>query len=236
MNRELIFNGIELSRFCATISGSKSFSGPERDMEFEHVGGRNGDLTIDHGGYLNVETTYHVGIKKPVVQNMNALKRILLPNKGYKRLEDSWSPDEFRLAVYKGPFIPDVKVRLLISELDLTFNCKPQRFLKAGELPVEYETTGSSIYNQYDEAALPLVRVYGTGYLSIGGETIQIREADEYTDIDCELMDAYKGSTNCNGKIQCSSGEFYHLDPGNNGIEWTGDITRVIITPRWWIV
>jgi len=234
--REVVFNGIELSRFCATISGSESFKGPERDVEFEHVLGRNGDVSFDNGGYLNVEIPYHVGIKKPIRENLYALRDALFSKRGYQRLEDSWNPDEYRMAVYKGPFEPEVKVKQRLAELDLTFNCKPQRFLKIGELPMEYTTPGSSLYNRYTEKALPLVRVYGTGYLSIGDETIRILQADEYTDIDCELMDAYKDGVNCNGKIQVTSGDFFHLDPGENGITWTGSITRVIVTPRWWVI
>ena len=84
--------------------------------------------------------------------------------------------------------------------------------------------------------ALPLIRVYGTGALAIGNVTITINSASGYTDIDCDLMDAFKGSTNCNGNITLTSGEFFYLDPGENGISFGSGITKVIVKPRWWIL
>ena len=61
-----------------------------------------------------------------------------------------------------------------------------------------------------------------------------LKAADGYTDIDCDLEDAYKGSANKNGCLQLYSGEFPTLAPGENGITLGTGITKVEITPRWW--
>ena len=108
-------------------------------------------------------------------------------------------------------------------------------FLKSGEDPVEYTTTGG-ITNETRFEARPLIRVYGTGALGIGTETVTITENPGYIDIDCEMMDAFYGAVNCNSYITLSSGKFPVLAPGYNGIEPGAGITKVIITPRWWIL
>ena len=97
--------------------------------------------------------------------------------------------------------------------------------------------SASSIFNQYEERALPLIRAYGTGSFTIGDVTVQITSANSYTDIDCETMEAYKDTmaTNCNGNIVLTNGEFPYLDPGTNSISMSG-ITQLDIYPRWWIL
>ena len=118
----------------------------------------------------------------------------------------------------------------------MQFNCKPQRFLKEGEYSIEFTSAGS-IFNQYDTVALPLIRAYGTGTFTIGNVTVQITTANDYTDIDCDLQEAYKDTlaTNCNANIVLSNGKFPSLNPGNNNISMTG-ITKLEIIPRWWIL
>lgn len=83
--------------------------------------------------------------------------------------------------------------------------------------------------------AKPLLRVYGTGTLGIASSTITISSADVYTDIDCELMDCYKGSANKNAYVSFSSNDFPVLKPGSTGFTFSG-ITQVDITPRWFSV
>ena len=61
-----------------------------------------------------------------------------------------------------------------------------------------------------------------------------VTECDEYTDIDCELEDAYKDSVNKNGCLILSGGEFPVLQPGTNGIIFGAGISRIELIPRWW--
>ena len=83
--------------------------------------------------------------------------------------------------------------------------------------------------------ALPTVRVYGTGSVTIGDVTITVESADDYTDIDCETQNAYKGSVNCNSNITLEDGRFFRLTSGINAITLNG-VSRVDLTPNWWIL
>ena len=108
--------------------------------------------------------------------------------------------------------------------------------LKAGEKPVEFTAAGSILNKQLTETK-PLIRAYGTGSFSIGGVAIQITSANGYTDIDCDLQEAYKDTlaTNCNANIVLTNGVFPTLKSGSNAITLSG-ITKLIITPRWWVL
>ena len=69
---------------------------------------------------------------------------------------------------------------------------------------------------------------------SFSESTMTISSANSYTDIDCDIMDAFKGSTNCNGNI---SGSFPTLAPGDNTVDLpSSGITKIEIIPRWWVL
>ena len=121
------------------------------------------------------------------------------------------------------------------GEFNIEFDCKPQRFLKSGEHTISYTANGS-IRNNTNRQAKPFLRVYGTGAgtVGIGSETITISAISSYVDIDCEIMDAFKGATNCNGNVSFSNDII--IQSGDVGITMTGNITKVDVTPRWWVV
>ena len=115
----------------------------------------------------------------------------------------------------------------------LQFDCKPQRFLKSGEFPITISGSGT-LYNPTGFTAQPLIRAYGTGEFSINGRSVTINEANEYTDIDCDIQDAYKGVVNCNANIVVGK-EFPVLDSGRIEVSMTG-ISKLEIIPRWWTI
>ena len=164
--------------------------------------------------------------------NVAGLRSFLLSRVGYKRLIDSYHPDEFRLGYYSSGLDAEMTSKLDAGQFDLTFNCKPQRFLVSGETPITFTGSGT-INNPTLFNAQPLIRVYGTGSITVNGVTITISEADGYTDIDCEIMEAYKGTVLKNYAISLDSTDFPVLSAGVNEITLNG-VTSAIITPRWW--
>lgn len=232
MRQWLTFDGVSSKDFGVYINGNQTYNSPARSREVINVPGRNGALIIDNGRYENVDLAYHAFIYRDFDVNVEGLRNFLLSRTAYKRLEDTYHPNEYRMGVYKGDFGVDVVEWLEAGEFDLVFDCKPQRFLKNGEDVVEYSANGH-ILNETEQIAKPLLRVYGTGQFAINGDYMTISAANVYTDIDCELMDAYKGTTNCNGNV---SGTFPKLQPGDNSITLTGNITKIEITPRWWVL
>lgn len=236
MRNYIVYNGQSFLDFGVFISGAGTYDAPERDAEKVEIVGRNGDLTLDNGRYKNITVKYPAFICNEFSVRTEALRNFLLTQKGYVRLEDTYHPEEYRLARYAGGFTAKPVEWLVAGEFDLTFDCYPQRFLKAGEKPVEFTAAGA-IINKYLTEAKPLIRAYGTGSFSIGGIAIQITSANSYTDIDCDLQEAYKDTlaTNCNANIVLTNGVFPTLKAGSNAITLSG-ISKLEITPRWWVL
>lgn len=229
------YAGRNSKTFGILIEETGSFRAAMRDYETIAIPGRSGELTIDNGRYRNVELTYKCGIGHDFETQMDEFFRWLMSNTGYKRLEDTYQADVYRMAQIKSAPEPSLFPRYQGGTFDVVFDCKPQRWLKSGEVSQTFTTGSGTITNPTLYDALPLIRAYGTGTLVIGSTTVTINSASTYTDIDCDIQDAYKGTVNCNGNITLNSGEFFKLKPGSNGIRLTG-LSRIELTPRWWTI
>lgn len=233
MRNYFILNGTDSRDFGVYISGQGTFSAPRREYNMIPIPGRNGDIVGNEKRFENLELTYHAFIYTNFKNNIKAFRNFLLSLVGYQTFSDSYHTDEFRKVLYEGGFTPDVQPKNDAGQFDITFNCKPQRFLNSGTT-VTTLTADGTITNPTRFNAQPLLRVYGAGEFGINGDTVTISSADTYTDIDCEMMDCFKGSINKNPLVSFSSYNFPVLTPGANAIGLGAGITKIEITPRWW--
>ena len=136
------------------------------------------------------------------------------------------------MAAYSAEFEPDVVPMNNAGEFEITFNCKPQRYLLTGETAIELTVDGT-ITNPTLFDAQPLIVVTGRGDLGINSQTVTITGISPVT-IDCEMMDCYQGAYSRNDTVSFSDYKFPVLVPGVNNITLSGNISKVVITPRWW--
>lgn len=238
-----IFGTLDSRDFAAYITVMDVCRIPEKDMETVSVPGRNGDLIINMGRWKNVEVTYGAAIGTKIFENYKGIIQKLQENQGYQRLEDSIDQDIYRMGYFAGDMKGKMEGRQKAVTFDITFFCKPQKFLISGETPVEFtaDTPVDSriLVNPSAQAAKPMILVSGSGSgeISVGEITVVIHDLTDPIYLDCETMNAYavNGSgvyTNKNSAIYAP--EFPVLMPGTTAISWTGGVDRVTITPRWW--
>jgi len=235
MRNWLTFAGHDSRDYGVYISGSGTFDAPQRLYEIFQIPGRNGDLVGAERRLENIEVTYPAFIYSNFRQNMAALRGMLLSQIGYQRLEDTYHPDEFRMGLFSGPLVVEPTGRNDAGQFELTFTCKPQRYLKSGETAITV-ASGGSITNPTNFDARPLIKVTGYGQIQLGVTTITIASGFPSVTIDCEMMDCYSGTQSANSKVSFSGNNFPTLKPGSNGVVFGSGITSVEITPRWWRV
>lgn len=233
MRNYFTLNGVDSRDFGVYISGEGTFSSPSREYNMVPIPGRNGDLVGIERRFENLELKYPAFIYANFDANIRDFRNYLLSLVGYHILIDTYHPDEFRMALYDNEFEPKVVKKNDAGSFDIVFNCKPQRYLLSGET-VTTLTADGSITNPTLFNSQPLLRVYGTGQLGVNSDTITISAADTYTDIDCEMMDCFKGLVNKNKFVSFTSYKFPEFVPGLNNISLGTGITQVDITPRWW--
>ena len=113
----------------------------------------------------------------------------------------------------------------------VTFRCKP--FLYLDNSPdTTITASGSTITNPGAVDSEPLIKVYGSGdiTLMVGTQIVELEDISSQIFLDSEIQEAYKGTTSQNNHM---SGEFPKLLPGMNAISWTGNVSSIVISPRW---
>ena len=232
----VMFNGISSLDYGIQVEHPPEYQAPARDYEVIHVPGRNGDLVIDNGSYQNVNRSYQMAIgdlRKDYTSMANVISEWLHSASGYARLEDSYEPEYYRMAMFQDEISVE-NIMQHAGRLTIDFNCKPQRFLKSGEELVKI--TGQTIlYNPTGFNSLPCITVYGNGrgVLSIGMYTITISSINGSIVLDSEIQDVYRGTVNRNADVILNK-NFPEFVPGENSIGWSGGITYVEVVPRWW--
>ena len=229
----LTFGGTNLAVYGVHISGEGTFNAPNRAVEEQIVPGRNGTLIIDGGRWENIIVTYPAYITDNFAANMAALRNYLLSVRGYARLVDTYHPTVFRMANFSDEITVETSGRYNAQgRFDLSFNCKPQRFLVSGETAITLTASGS-VTNPTRFESKPVIRIYGAGTVGIGSINVTFDGSTEYVDLDCEIQDAYYGPSNKNSAITLNPNRFPTLPPGSTGVTLGSGITQVGITPRW---
>lgn len=175
--RHLIFGDVDSADYGIYISGDGVYNAPERDVEFVSVPGRNGDIAMDQGRYNNITVTYPAGTfaktQEEFREKLSDFRNAVLSQKGYQRLEDTYHPEEFRMAVYTAGLEVDPVNYNHAGEFKLTFNCKPQRWLTVGALPIPVDS-GDVLQNPTVFDSSPLLEVAGYGTVSFNGFDIEL--------------------------------------------------------------
>lgn len=255
----MIFNGFSTVDAGVVIQTPPVYEFPSRRSEVIQIQGKNGDIVIDKNSFNNVNREYNLASvfrkNDSFIGNVRVLVDWLSSVSGYARLEDSYEPEYFRLAMFRaGGQLPNFYDKA--TAMVVRFECKPQRFLKTGEVDMEFtrsthpDSSFHKIENPTKYLALPEINVIG------GVVSIELRSGDDYNNpdnttmftvtddtilekvtIDSDIQDVYTASSFLNNKVEVVNG-FPKLYPGNNWIKITylSSDTVVTIKPRWWVL
>lgn len=173
----LTFDGINSLDYGVYITGEAVYNTPERDVESIEIPGRSGDYLQDNGRWKNIEVTYKAGVfgddQSEFASKIRNFRNALASRIGYKRITDTYNPNEYRLGAFVKPVEVEPKSMNRTGEFDIIFNCKPQRWLTSGEDEVTVET-GDVVTNPTPYDASPLLMVEGYGNIGFNGYEIDI--------------------------------------------------------------
>ena len=175
---KIIFGGVDSSDYGIYISGEGVYNAPERDVELVNVPGRNGAIALDQGRYNNIKVTYPAMVleadQEHFRERLSEFRNAILSQKGYQRLEDSYHSDEFRMGVYHdGLEVSDILTLARGGNFELIFDCKPQRWMSDGDIPVPV-SSGDVLQNPTVFDSSPLLEVEGYGTVSFNGYDIEL--------------------------------------------------------------
>lgn len=180
--KSLEFGGINSADYGVYITGEAVYNAPERAVEQVDIPGRNGAFLMDLGRFENIEVTYPCGIpgddQTDFAEKISEFRNAILSKRGYQRLTDEYNPNEYRMASYvSGMEVEAVEGQQgTVGEFELTFNCKPQRWLTSGETAVTV-ADGDTLTNPTRFDSEPLLEVEGYGTIGFNGYEIELENA-----------------------------------------------------------
>ena len=232
-NETFYLDGVDARSVGIKLQSPVEFSDAVPVVDVQSIPGRNGDLVWDTGSYENRSGSASCFcLQKDVEKALSAAGRFLMSSKGYRRLETSDDPDHYWMARVENS--PQIAVRLrTLAPFEIGFDCKPQRFVKAGENTIVFTSNGS-LFNQYGQIALPFVTLYGqgAGRLTIGDCVVEVKALNGSLYLDSDTQNAYNNNGNQN--LNINAPVFPVLGDGEIEVAFIGGIERVEIIPRWW--
>ncbi|MDT8718980.1 phage tail family protein [Clostridium sp. 19966] len=201
----------------------------QRDTETIDIEGRNGSLIRDKGRWVDKEITiaFNFVNRDNFTQQCRLISKWLRGNKlkfsddidVFYKIKKIECDDIARSMKYKGSF-------------NVKFTVDPFGWLEDGLNPIILTNSPSALLNLGTWESKPIIKVYGTGNITlfVNSTEIDLANVDSYIIIDSTIMDCYKDGFNCNKQM---SGEFPVLQEGQNSIIWTGNVSKIEITPNW---
>lgn len=232
--RTLTFGGTLIP---AHIASAPNIIRPVRKMSVVQIAGTNREVVDMENAWdcYNQPYTMYLGdgTEDSIQEALNDVAEVLSKT-GWQTLEDDYEPNIFRLAYYQGGFNAENRYTRL-SKFDISFRCRPERFLTSGITPVSVSSEGT-ITNPTAYPAKPLIHITGSGSgtLTVAGTQMSFTDIVDYLNIDCDKMDVYRLPSE--NKNSLMTGSFPVLPSGNSTILFTGGITSVTITPRWYVI
>lgn len=142
---DVTFNGITASSLGLVVQTPPEEVYAEKDIDLTHIKGRNGDLIIDNGSYMNTTRTYSFACafngQSQFVEKVQAITKWLHSANGYARLSDTYS-NYYCMAVVKesNSFVNAYNQG---TAFVVSFECKPQKYLSLGDDPITVTNTGN---------------------------------------------------------------------------------------------
>lgn len=202
----------------------------EPDLEFVDIPGRDGSLTINHGGYHDNEIELACYVQN--VDNIGSAYGFL---SGYHKFVFSSDMTRAYYGTFHGSAQSSRLVRnLKAQEINVPVRFKPFRYYEPAPDAVQITESSGSITNPGSAESAPVITIVGSGdiVVIIGQYTMEFASVDSGIVVDCErneLLNA-DGVTRA---LEHDIDEFPRLVPGINYVQWSGGATSVTIEPRW---
>ncbi|MBP2057017.1 phage-related protein [Lactobacillus colini] len=248
--QKLKIDGIDLGTIGMYISQTQVFNAPKNRFETISIPGRNGDLVTGEEAWDNIKVSYNCYVPKNAKQVIEYLKQLLFNTSGYVRIEDTINGDKFRLGFYDSG-LDDISMSLnaIQASFTLTFNCKPQHFLRIGETWYDFlNKTSSGAVNQVRNLPIfsspttfpssPIIKVLTNnqwGYFKIDDEKIEVANLhNKVLVIDTETLNCFDENGNLqNDCVKFSFNKSLKVNFNTAKTQCTDNISRIRVQPRW---
>lgn len=222
-----IYNGVDSRMMDIIVTAMPPTVRAAKRLESITVPGRDGSLHETDGAYDNYTKTIECAIK-----DRKKIDEIAAWLTGSGNIIFSSEPDK----VYKVSIvntIPITQMMKTFQKFQVNFDTYPFKYSVNAYGDAITLTKASNVLNKGTVYSRPIFKIYGSGVvtLTVNGKDYPISSIDGYITINSEVEECYKDDVNCNHALSADS--FPVLSLGANSIRWTGNVSKIEITPNW---
>lgn len=231
-------DGVSSKTIGLLIQDRPVIESPTRRVSFQQSFGQSGDTPFDHAAYDNTKMELLLLSENHTGSASDAREKVhyFFDSGKYMRFIPYF--DEGKIYSVMATSFPKFTTKYYLAQhqiVEVVLTVKPYKLLV--NAPVKTMTAAGSLVNPTLRDAAPVIKVYGTGNvtLTINGTPFVIKNIVDHITIDSSLQVAYKDVsgviTDENSKIYTR--KFPGLKSGTNSISWTGTVSKIEIDPRW---
>ena len=218
--------------FGILIAKRPDLPSPKRRVNMINIPGRNSNLRFDEKTYDDITLTVECSVKgtQNLADKIDDIA-VWLFEAGESDLTFSFQPDKKYIAQVINA-IDFKQVYRYFSEFPIIFNCRPFKYAVENDM-MNIISSGTAVINPGVVESEPIISIYGSGdiVLKINGQQISFKDVTEKIIVNSVIQDCYDDEgNNLNAKM---AGEFPKLKPGENIMEWSGDVVKAELLPNW---
>ena len=228
-----IWNGVDCRAMGITMRGPAPIIRAEERVNHVAIQGRSGDLTETEGEniYNSYIQTVSISVRGGI--RVNDVYRWL---RGSGYVTFSGEPDRKQAARVIGA----ITLNKISRNMDrwageVQFYCQPLKEAATQESNIEITSSPGTVTNPGDVKSKPLIQINGSGSITLiaGGQTLILTGVVSGWKIDAETGWILNASGEPQYGVCQGSPEKIRFPVGNSAVQWTGSVTKLIITPRW---
>lgn len=232
----LKFNNKDLTTYNIRILNDITFSAPSQDITTNQIRGLDGDVVISNERLNSFDMSFPFVVlsKTNIEKDLQNLAEFLTSDVKWHDLEWVGSPEY----VYKALYHQQLDLQRVVNKLGkgvLNFKMKPVKYLKSSLNEV---TLGTGIYNPFLRAAKPIIKITGSGdmTLALGQSKINLKNVSGGIILDSQTQSAYDLTGQRPQFDKMATYDFIEIASGTHPVVKTGNITSIKIIPRFEVV
>ena len=201
---------------------------PQERVEHVTIPGRTGELTVTEGDDIYESYIQTIPL---IVDNAEDVAKVESWLRGNGYVTFSCQPTLWQAArVINSVEFKKHSKNSNWWEATVQFYCHPLKALKTAT-GQEVTSSGTNVKNNGDTVSKPKITITGSGNITLtaGGKTLVLMDASSGWVVDSEMEWVMSAGVPLPG---VASGDFPVLNPGDNALLYTGNITKLIVDKR----
>ena len=223
------WNGTKCTEYGIHVTEHPAITLPAERATFTNIPGRSGSLTTLEGEDIYDDLLLTCSC---FIQNTSRLSEIAAWLRGSGKVTFANRQGGF----YYAHIVNQISFEQILRgnphrSFSVVFRCNPMFYLSANN-DITVTSSGSFVQNPGILAAEPVLQITlsGDAEITMGGYLFSLSGVTGTVIIDTPRLECYQNYTS---KNSCMTGDYPKIPSTGAYVNWTGPVSKIVITPNW---